>query len=349
MRSIHKISAIDLFCGVGGLTKGLIQAGIKVNLGIDIDPSCEYPYARNNRSKFLLKSVAEVKGRDLLECFDPRSFKLLAGCAPCQTFSTYNQKATAEDDRWWLLSHFQRLVGETDPDFVSMENVPGLLEKDVFKSFNRSLRRRGYHVWYDVVDCAKYGVPQTRNRLVLLASKYGQIKLLEPSRYTNNPKTVREAISMLEPIEAGYGSEDDPVHFSSELSELNMRRIQSSHPGGTWRDWPFKLRAECHKKKTGKTYPAVYGRMEWDKPSPTLTTQFYGFGSGRFGHPEQNRAISIREGALLQSFPANYRFFPDDSHPGKKALGRLIGNAVPVKLGKVIGCSILQHAKSTKR
>ena len=338
------ICAIDLFCGAGGLTNGLKKAGIDVKLGVDVDPECEYAYSVNNKTKFLLESVENINGDTLDQYFDEGEPRLLAGCAPCQTFSTYNQKATSDDDRWWLLSHFGRLVHETCPDYVTMENVPGLIEKDVFIQFVSSLEDQGYFVSYEVVDCAKYGIPQTRNRLVLLASMEGPIKLIEPKRYKKKPKTVRQAISALKPIAAGEIDEVDPVHMASELSEINNLRMRASFPGGTWRDWPDQLKLVCHKKDSGKTYPSVYGRMEWDKPSPTLTTQFFGYGNGRFGHPEQDRAISIREGAILQSFPENYKFFPKNSEtPGKKILGRLIGNAVPVKLAQVIGKSIIKH------
>ena len=340
----QKISAVDLFCGAGGLTNGLRKAGINVTLGVDVDPACEFPYSANNKAKFLLESVENIDGDTLDQYFINGSAKLLAGCAPCQTFSSYNQKATSDDDRWWLLSHFGRLVEETEPDYVTMENVPGLIEKDVFMQFVNSLEELGYFVSYEVVDCAKYGIPQTRNRLVLLASLKGPIKLIEPRRYKKKSKTVRQAISALKPIAAGEIDEMDPVHMASELSEINSQRIRLSVPGGTWRDWPDQLILDCHKKASGKTYPSIYGRMEWDKPSPTLTTQFFGYGNGRFGHPVQYRAISLREGAILQSFPETYKFFSKNSEtPGKKVLGRLIGNAVPVKLAEVIGKSIIKH------
>lgn len=133
------------------------------------------------------------------------------------------------------------------------------------------------------------------------------------------------------------------LHAASKLSDLNLERIRASRPGGTWRDWPEHLVADCHRRETGRTYPGVYGRMEWDEPAPTLTTQFYGFGNGRFGHPEQDRAISLREGAILQGFPKSYSFLPDGAPVHFKTLGRMIGNAVPVTLGEVIGRSIAAH------
>lgn len=341
--SLHTIGAVDLFCGAGGLTRGLEKSGIAVNLGIDIDPACEYPYAANNKADFLLKSVDDVEASELLAAYNGADLKLLAGCAPCQTFSSYNQKADSSDKRWWLLLQFSRLIEETEPELVTMENVPGLMDQDVFREFVDDLEERNYHVDYKVVNCAEYGLPQQRNRLVLLASQLGPIKLLSPKEFKRKAKTVKEAIGKLPAIEAGAIDPKDPLHQSSSLSETNYQRILVSKPGGTWRDWPEDLVADCHKKKSGKTYPSVYGRMSWDEPAPTITTQFFGFGNGRFGHPEQNRAISLREGAILQSFPKKYKFTAPGEPISKKVLGRLIGNAVPVKLGELIGKSILNH------
>ncbi|WP_052012302.1 DNA cytosine methyltransferase [Alicyclobacillus hesperidum] len=338
-----KVSAVDLFCGAGGLTHGLERAGISVLLGIDIDPACSYPYMANNKAKFLLKDVNDVTAQEIQEAFTSNTLRLLAGCAPCQTFSTYNQKATQDDKRWWLLRQFSRLITEVSPELVTMENVPNLVGQNVFKEFLQTLKDENYEVSYQVVNCADYGIPQQRKRLVLLASKLGPIKLLQPSELGERTVTVREAIGNLPPLKAGEVSDIDPLHQCSSLSQTNLRRIQASKPGGSWRDWDEELIADCHKKETGTTYPSVYGRMEWDEPAPTITTQFFGFGNGRFGHPEQNRALSLREGAILQSFPRDYQFVPPGEPIYKSTVGRLIGNAVPAKLGEVIGRSILAH------
>jgi DNA (cytosine-5)-methyltransferase 1 len=348
--SEYKVCAVDLFCGAGGLTNGLERSGIDVRLGIDIDPACSYPYTANNKAKFLLKSVEDVTADEIKTAFGDNMIRLLAGCAPCQTFSTYNQKATQDDKRWWLLLQFSRLITEVSPELVTMENVPNLVDQNVFKEFLQTLEDANYEVSYQVVNCADYGIPQHRKRLVLLASKLGPIKLLQPSETGGKPMTVREAIGNLPPLKAGEVSDIDPLHQCSSLSPINLRRIQASRPGGSWRDWDEGLIAECHKKKTGKTYPSVYGRMSWDEPAPTITTQFYGFGNGRFGHPEQDRALSLREGAILQSFPRDYKFTPPGEPIYKNKVGRLIGNAVPVKLGEVIGKSIIAHiAKSQQQ
>ena len=341
-----KIKAVDLFCGAGGLTHGLEAAGIDVVTGVDIDPACEFPFAANNRATFLKKSVEDVTQADFTQALKGAPLTLLAGCAPCQPFSTYSRgKASQADKRWNLLNHFARLVKEVQPDLVTMENVPRLEKQGVFAKFVLDLRDNGFHVFHTVVDCADYGVPQHRKRLVLLASKLGPIEMIPPTVKKQLYGTVRKAIEKLPPLKAGDMCLDDPLHQSSILSPLNLKRIRASKTGGTWRDWEKELVADCHKKKSGKTYPSVYGRMPWDEPSPTMTTQFFGFGNGRFGHPHQDRAISLREGAILQSFPRTYKFVAKGKPVYIKTIGRLIGNAVPVKLGKAIGKSIIHHTQ----
>jgi DNA (cytosine-5)-methyltransferase 1 len=348
-KSSAKIRAIDLFCGAGGLTRGLEAAGIEVVAGVDIDPACEYPFTANNRAAFLLKSVEDVAASDFADSLEGSSLTLLAGCAPCQPFSTYSQgNSSPADKRWNLLSHFARLVKEIQPDLVMMENVPLLAKQTVFAKFVSDLKEDGFSVFHKVVDCADYGVPQHRQRLVLLASKYGPIEMIRPTVKSEFYETVRDSIEELPPLKAGEIHPDDPLHQASELSPLNLKRIRASKAGGTWRDWDGDLVAACHKKKTGKSYPSVYGRMAWDEPSPTMTTRFYGFGNGRFGHPRQNRAISLREGAILQSFPCDYKFVPEGEPVYIKTIGRLIGNAVPVKLGKAIGKSIIRHIQTVE-
>ena len=337
------ISTVDLFCGAGGLTYGFEQAGLPVKAGYDIDPACKFPYEQNNKAKFILQDVENVSGSDLAEYFSGSSIKVLAGCAPCQPFSTYSRRYNDKDSKWKLLRDFARLVEECEPEIVSMENVLQLKHHQVFQEFIEKLENLNYSLESYEVNCPDYGIPQSRKRLVLLASKGGKIKLIPPTHYPEKYETVRKTIEHLEPLSAGQASTTDRLHQCSKLSDLNLRRIRASKPGGTWRDWSKNLIAECHLKQSGKTYPGVYGRMEWDKPSPTITTQCFGFGNGRFGHPVQDRAISLREAALLQTFPAEYEFVEPNKPVVFDCVGRLIGNAVPVKLGQVIAQSILNH------
>lgn len=335
---------MDLFCGAGGLTHGLIEAGVRVVVGVDLDDACRHPYEANNGSGFRAIDVTNLGASELKSWFGDATVRVLAGCAPCQPFSSYSQRyETVGTKRWGLLHQFARLVREVRPDIVTMENVPTVTKHSVFDDFIAMLKVQGYEVWFKVIDCADYGLPQRRRRTVLLASLHGAIKLREP--LASEFKTVEDALKGLPVLRHGGSDENDPMHTASRLSELNYERIKVSKPGGSWRDWPKHLIAECHRKKTGKTYPGVYGRMRWDEPAPTLTTQFYGFGNGRFGHPSQARALSLREGAILQGFPQDYSFVPKGEPIHFKLLGRLIGNAVPVDLGRVIGESIIEHVK----
>ena len=221
-----------------------------------------------------------------------------------------------------------------------MENVPQVMQHSVFHEFLSVLG--GYEKWWSIVECASLGIPQTRKRLVLIASRLGS-EGLDLGAFKGANSTVQTAIGSLAPIQAGQADPNDPLHVASSLSDVNLCRIRASRPGGTWRDWPSSLLAECHKKQTGATYPSVYGRMEWDKPSPTITTQCFGYGNGRFGHPDQDRAISLREAAILQTFPSDYKFASKQEEIKFSTMGRLIGNAVPVRLGQAIGEVIMQH------
>jgi len=342
------IAAIDLFCGAGGLTHGLIKAGVKVVAGFDIQRSCKYAYERNNAgARFFDKDVRLLTGIELNSLYPTGSLRLLAGCAPCQPFSTYSQgRDVRSDKKWPLLYAFSRLINQSLPELVTMENVPDVTRHEVYHDFVEELKGLGYRVWAQKIYCPDYGIPQSRNRHVLLASRLADINMLGPLRKPKKYKTVKQTIGRLPPIKAGEQCEKDRLHIAAGLSSTNMARIKHSKPGGTWRDWPENLRAECHRKESGKTYVGVYGRMSWDNVSPTITTQSYGFGNGRFGHPEQDRAISLREAAMLQTFPKSYQFLP----PGEKVqiapIGTMIGNAVPVALGKVIGKSFKQHVLS---
>ena len=340
-----QISAVDLFCGAGGLSFGMQRAGVAIAAGIDIDSVCRHPFETNVKAPFLEIDVAELLPSDVASLWYDGAIRVLAGCAPCQPFSTYAQGRTEATNQWQLLRRFADIVNELRPEIVTMENVPRLASHHVFDEFLSTLDSAGYAHNHAVVRCADYGVPQTRSRLVLLASRLGPIELTPPTRTQGRFVTVRDTIGDLAGIRAGEIDSSDQLHRSSQLSETNLQRIRSSKPGGTWRDWDDTLRATCHLKNSGRTYPSVYGRMEWDRPAPTITTQFHGFGNGRFGHPEQDRAISLREGALLQTFPADYSFVPEGGTVSIGAIARLVGNAVPVGLGEAVGKSILQHVR----
>ncbi len=331
---------VDLFCGVGALSHGLHLAGFEILAGYDLDPRCKRAFEINNSATFFTRDVATLTPKEIRNHYSGNSPSILAGCAPCQPFSTYKQRY-AEDPRWSLVSVFADLAASVLPDIVTMENVPALLNYkngQVFHSFCQQLNTARYFLYWTIAKCEEYGVPQRRRRLVLIASRTESPISLLPTH--EQPLTVRDAIGTLPPICAGEADPNDPMHTSQSLNETNMQRIRASKPGGTWRDWPPRLLSKCHERTTGKTYPAVYGRMVWDQPSPTITTQCYGFGNGRFGHPEQDRAISLREAALLQSFPDYYYFLPSNETPNFSEIGRWVGNAVPVRLAEAIGNSI---------
>jgi DNA (cytosine-5)-methyltransferase 1 len=342
---MKRIVAIDLFCGAGGLTRGLLDAGVEVASGYDVDKACRYPYEHNNPpAVFKKRSVASLTGKHLAAQYPPNCWRVLVGCAPCQPFSKYTQGDVAKNhDKWGMLYEFGRIVRGLMPDVVSMENVPELKRHEVYTDFHDKLVDLGYHVSAQKIYCPNYGIPQQRTRLVLFASLHGKITIIPKTHEKVKYLTVRSAIGGLPPLAAGRVCATDPLHRTSSLSETNLSRIRHSKPGGSWRDWPKELVAVCHRRKSGKTYRGVYGRMAWNKPSPTVTTQFFGFGNGRFGHPEQDRAISLREGALLQSFPRTYAFSKPNSDYHFKTIGRLIGNAVPVRLGAVIGKTVTIH------
>jgi DNA (cytosine-5)-methyltransferase 1 len=230
------------------------------------------------------------------------------------------------------------------PEMVTMENVPRILKAGVFQRFVETLTELGYVLDYKSCLGAGYGLPQMRRRMVLLASRIGPIKIPAATQKASEFATVRSAIGDLQCLTSGQGDPADPLHVSRALSPINLLRMRASKPGGSWKDWPEELRAPCHVKSSGQSFASVYARMEWDKPSPTITTEFHNFGTGRFGHPEQDRALTPREAAILQGFPSDYAFV----RPGEKVefapLGRLIGNAVPPPIGGAIGRALIECA-----
>ena len=340
------VQIVDLFCGVGGLTRGLLDAGLDVIAGFDLDDTCKYTYETNNNVVFYTKNIRDITKEDINHCYANGVTKVLVGCAPCQPFSQMRfkmGKRNSKDEKYDLLSEFGRLVEQVQPTIVSMENVPSIRDTTVFLNFFKLLKKNGYYTdGGQVVYCPDYGIPQNRRRFVLLASKLGEIHLIPPTHKREDP-TVEKFIGYLPPVKAGEECSFDKLHRAAKLSDINLKRIQHSTPGGTWKDWPTSLQCECHKKKSGQTYTSVYGRMRWDTIGPTITTQLYCYGTGRYGHPEQDRALTLREGALLQTFPKDYDFINPNAPVKIKDIARHIGNAVPPRLGKVIGQSIDRH------
>lgn len=343
---LPKIEVVDLFCGIGGLSYGMKSKGLKIIAGFDLDKTCQYAYETNIGAKFFYRDIKTVKAEEIKSLYSKNAIKILAGCAPCQPFSSYAFKNKKKDpNKYDLLYEFGRLVKEVNPDIVTMENVSSILFfdlKSVFPDFINLLKSENYNISYQLVYCPDYGIPQTRKRLVLLASRIGEIRLLPPTHHKGNYVNLRETIGDLPHLEAGETDPIDPLHRCRSLSPLNMKRIEATPYGGGWKDWPEDLLLDCHKKEGGKSYGSVYGRMVWEEPAPTMTTQCTSIGSGRFGHPEQNRAISAREAALIQTFPSSYCFFPDEKSVSLTKVSRYIGNAVPPRLGEIIADSILK-------
>jgi DNA (cytosine-5)-methyltransferase 1 len=346
-----RIKVFDFYSGCGGTSAGLQAAGMEVVFGLDIDPDagatfrCNFPRAhflrkdlthlRANRIEAL---VREHRGNPILFC----------GCVPCQPFSKQSpHRKKVKDDRIPLLSHFGRFVRYFLPEFVLVENVPGLQaitgEPGPLPAFVRLLQNLGYQLAMGTIDCRDYGVPQKRRRFVLLASKIGSIELPPKTHGTrtgrNGFSTVGEWISDLPPIEAGEECTSVLNHRAASLSPLNLRRIKATPPGGCRLDWPSELALACHATHSGHT--DVYGRLRMDQPASALTTRCISLSNGRFGHPLQNRALSVREAASLQTFDRDFRFFGN-----LNSMARQIGNAVPTLLARCLGEQFVRCANS---
>lgn len=343
--------ALDFFCGAGGLTRGLINAGIRVVAGIDVNAGCKRTYEDNNRgSVFIPADLARVRADDLARYITdvPRDELIFAGCAPCQPFSKQRREVSRSGSN--LLRHFSRLVAEFLPAYVVIENVPGIAKvkgNSTYRRFLRSLAELGYQFEDGCLNAKWFGVPQTRNRWVVIASRLGAPSL--PER-THGPglreyATVRSAIHGLPRLEAGEESIAVPNHRAAAISPINIERLRKTPPDGGGRTaWPEELVLECHRGEY-KGHSDVYGRMRWNAPAPTLTCRCFSISNGRYGHPEQNRAISLREAASLQSFPDNYVFHG----VSQAAIGAQIGNAVPVKMGEALGAVIMRLHQARQR
>ncbi len=346
------VKVFDFFSGCGGASCGFRAAGMEIVYALDRDADAESTFTKNfpsssfDRTDIRDASVDEV--RRLANDQVPAPI-LFCGCAPCQPFTQQNtiQPAPDDDDRVPLLSEFARFINACKPDVVFVENVPGLQRlndgSQPFTGFLETLSASGYHPpAYGVVPLMKYGVPQSRRRLVLLASRHGPIELPPathgPGTETPQYATVRDWIGRLPPIAAGESHPRIPDHRAAHLSNLNLKRIRATPEGGGHRCWPKHLKLPCHKKSGG--YSDVYGRMSWDRPASALTTRCTSYSNGRFGHPDQDRAISMREAASLQTFPTDFEFAGCYG-----SIARQIGNAVPVQVAATVGRHVNGHLR----
>lgn len=331
-------AAIDLFCGCGGLTLGLKKAGFRVLGAVDIDPLSVMTYKANHRGvKVWETDIRELEPGEMLEKLKlkPGELDLLAGCPPCQGFSTIRTRKKGiqvDDPRNDLLFEFQRFVEEIRPRAVMLENVPGLAQDERFVSFCRRLGERGYVGDYRILNAAEYGVPQRRRRLIYLAGYDMEIPFADKNRIL---KTVKDAIGGLPKAgESGDPVHDMPEHRTPKVMEI-IRRIPKN--GGSRTDLPEEFQLACHKRCNG--FKDVYGRMAWDDVAPTITSGCFNPSKGRFLHPEEDRAITMREAALLQGFPRRYKFPTADN---KSAVALMIGNALPPSF-------IAAHGRSIRR
>ena len=343
---------IDFFCGCGGMTAGLLSAGVDVRLGIDIDPTCRETYEQNNKVPFACADVRRIPRKTIVQALHHRGKRsvMFSACAPCQPFSKVRKTGAKRHADTALLLSFLEHVIHFLPDFVICENVPQLAHRTrgraVLSRFIKALRAKGYSTDCAIVDAADFDVPQHRRRLVVLAARDGAVRVPE-GKTRRKYRTVREAIADLPALSAGESCTRVTNHAASALAEINLRRIDAvPADGGDLRSVPRQLRPNSRKRrlKYGRGgFIDVYGRMRWDAPAPTLTTRCNSLSNGRYGHPEQRRAISLREAARLQSFPDSFVF-----HVRSVAEGaRLVGNAVPVSLARSLALSLLgEHRQS---
>lgn len=334
-----------MFGGCGGLSVGLSSAGFRVSLAVDIDPLAVSAYRMNHRRTRLWRSdIYDVDGQEILKTLKLTAGKLdlLAGCPPCQGFSTVrtlNGGRRVRDSRNDLVGEFGRLVVEVRPKAVLMENVPGLARDARFTNLTNRLRRHGYKVRWGILDAADYGVPQRRKRLILFAGRAGAIPFPEP---VPQRQSVREAIGDLPPA----GTSEDPAHDHSEKRSERISALISRipHDGGSRRELGVSSQLPCHRRIEG--FHDIYGRMAWDTVAPTITSGFVNPSKGRFLHPVEDRTVTVREAALLQTFPPTYRL---PMERGKYPVARLIGNAVPPLFARAQAECILKHLEQADR
>lgn len=344
------INVVDFFCGCGGTSAGLKKAGMNILAGIDIDARAIQTYQYNfPEAKGINADITQIEFDQLAKIIKSNNKNdaqlLFAACAPCQPFSKQNRFKDEHDQRISLLGEFHRFVEKFLPDYIILENVPGMqkVTEGPFTKFITLLEKYKYQYRAGVKNAMNYGVPQSRKRLVLIASRHGVIELPEETHGNGKQpyRTVGETIKNYPPLKSGEKNSDIPNHQCAHLSPLLLKRISALKEGGDRRDWPEDLKLKCHDKHNGHT--DVYGRLFWDKPSITLTTKCISLSNGRFGHPEQDRALSVREAAALQTFDDNFKFF---GSLGETA--RQVGNAVPVDFAAALGKQVIKHIKDIK-
>ena len=349
-KSNTNLKAVDFFCGGGGMSFGMLQAGIEILAGIDNEESCRETYEANiGKNKFIKADVFDLKETELQKKIGLRrrdKSLILIGCSPCQFWSIINTDKTKSQKSKNLLVEFRRFVEYFKPGYVIVENVPGVLRKKKesgLEDFINWLEENKYYVHFNVHNVNDFGVPQTRNRFTLVANRVTKNKVF-PEPIKGEKPNVKDFIGRdngFEDIEAGHIDTSSFIHTSSYLSELNLKRIKKvPKDGGNRLSFADdnELQLNCFKGKD-KSFEDTFGRMWWNKPAPTITTKFNSISNGRFGHPENDRGISLREGAVLQSFPKNYVFH--GSSLG--AIARLIGNAVPPIYAEKIGAAIKEN------
>ena len=343
------VRVYDFFVGCGGASCGFRAAGLEIAFALDFDADARSTFQANFADiHFECADIRDVDPDDIrarVESERPKPV-LFSGCAPCQPYTNQNtiRPKLQKDERVPLLAHFGALIEECLPDLVFVENVPGLQKLDSrsqpFGGFLSRLNEAGYELDYRAIRLARYGIPQSRRRLVLVGSLHGPIRLPEethgPGTSNESYETVRDWISHLPPIGAGEEHPEVANHRAAGLSALNLERVRATPEGGGRGDWPDALKLDCHNGFDG--YTDVYGRMSWDLPASGLTTRCISYSNGRFGHPEQNRAISVREAACLQTFPEDFVF-----KGSMGSMARQIGNAVPVRLAEVLGGRFIEH------
>lgn len=349
----NNIGVIDLFSGCGGSAYGFQQAGFPIRVAVDSDEWASKSFQLNFPNSVVLTSdITKISGKRLLEHgkFRNGNEVVLLACPPCQGFSNARRSSQRmTDPRNRLVFEFLRIVEEINPVAFVLENVPGLssgVGKELFIHIQQILQELGYQMVYDVVNTADYGVPQKRKRLVVIGTNRSETRLVFPPKTHSDPtisnsilpkwKTVRETLADLPPINAGEKHNRDPLHVAANLAEINLERLKKTpHDGGDRLSWPKELILRCHQSTKG--HKDVYGRIRWDSPSPTMTGGCGMISKGRYGHPEQDRAISLREAARLQSFPDIFKFVG-----GFGQIAKQIGNAVPPLLAEKTANQIKQ-------